>query len=46
MFANYQKRFTLTTYGSNTFSQVTGLEQVVTNGIPTYYVIDYGNTCV
>ena len=39
MFANYQKRFSITSYGGNSFSSVTGFEQVVTNSIPTYYVI-------
>ena len=40
MFENYQKRFTLTTYGNNSFGLVIGFEQVVTNIIPTYYVLD------
>ena len=41
MFANYQKRFSITSYGGNSFSSVTGFEQVVTNSIPTYYVTDF-----
>ena len=40
MFANYQKRFSITSYGGNLFYDVSGFEQVVTNGIPTYYVVD------
>ena len=43
MFANYQKRFSITSYGNNSFVCVIGFEQVVTNGIPTYYVSDYWN---
>ena len=42
MFTNYQKRFTLTTYGNNSFiGAITGFEQVITNGIPTYYVVEF-----
>ena len=41
IFANYQKRFSITSYGGNVFDTITGFEQVVTNGIPTYYVVDY-----
>ena len=41
MFTNYQKRFNFTTYGNNSLHTVTGFEQVVTNGIPTYFVLDY-----
>ena len=41
MFANYQKRFSIISYVGKAFSQVTGFEQVITNGIPTYYVLDY-----
>ena len=35
-----QKKFTLTTYGSYGFNNIKGFEQVITNGIPTYYVAD------
>ena len=43
MFASYQKRISITSYGGNSYGSlhVTGFEQVVTNGIPTYYVIDF-----
>ena len=37
MFTNYKKRFS-----TNDGNSMTGFEQVVTNGIPTYYVIDEG----
>ena len=41
MFANYQKRFSITSYGGNSFIYVKGFEQVVTNGISNYYVVYY-----
>ena len=43
MFTNYQKRFSITSYEDITFNSVTGFEQVVTYGIPTYYVVDFWN---
>ena len=41
MFENYQIRFSISSYGAKIFGYVSGFEQVVTNGIPIYYVVDY-----
>ena len=41
MIQNYRKRFSLTSYGGTNWSLLTGVEQVVTGGVATYYVIDY-----
>ena len=42
MLSNYTKRFSLTTYGGVSWSLLSGFEQVLTNGVPTYYVVDWG----
>ena len=46
MFANYRKRFSITSYGGVAISYVSGFEQVITNGIPTYYVVDFWDQLV
>ena len=44
MLNNYAKRFSLTSFGGGNWSWLTGFEQVVTNGVSTYYAIDYALT--
>ena len=39
MFANYQKRSRISPFIGDSLSYVAGFEQIVTNGIPTYYVL-------
>ena len=46
MLQNYRKRFSLTSYGDTNWTHLTGVEQVVTGGVVTYYVIDYGTSRV
>ena len=42
MLSKYTKRFSLSSYGGINWNWLTGFEQVVTNGVPTYYAIDFG----
>ena len=44
MLNNYSKRFSLTSFGGVNWNWLTGFEQVVTNGVSTYYAIDYSDT--
>ena len=46
MFTNYKIQNTITTYGNNTWNLLTGFEQVLTNGITTYYALDFGGSRV
>ena len=41
---NYSKRFSLTSFGGVNWNWLTGFEQIVTNGVLTYYAIDYSPT--
>ena len=40
IFSHFEHRFSISSYGRKAFSGVRGFEQVVTNGIPTYYVVE------
>ena len=40
MLNNYSKRFSLISYGGINWNYLTGFEQIVTNGVSTYYAID------
>ena len=42
MLNNYSKRFSLTSFGGVNWNYLTGFEQIVTNGVSTYYAIDFG----
>ena len=44
MLNNYSKRFSLTSYGGVNWIWLTGFEQIVTNGVSTYYTIDNAQT--
>ena len=39
--ANFTKRFSITTYGSTNFVYLTGFTYSITNGVATYYTIDW-----
>ena len=41
---NYTKKFTITTYGNNLWNWLTGFEQVINNGVATYYAVDFGSS--
>lgn len=41
MFNNYAKKFSLQSYGGINWDYVTGFEQVINNGVATYYVIEW-----
>ena len=44
MLANFTKRFSLTSYGGNSWGLLTGFEQIVNiYGVATYYLIDYNS---
>lgn len=42
MLSNYTKRNSITTYGGNSWGPLTGIIQVLTSGVATYYSINYG----
>ena len=44
MLNNYSKRFSLTSFGGDNWIWLTGFEQIVTNGVSTYYAIDSAPT--
>ena len=46
IYSNFTKRFILTSYGGKSFSTLTGYVEVLTNGIPTYYLTDWSTTRV
>ena len=41
MHNNYAKKYSLTNYGGISWTYLTGFEQTVTNGISTYYAVEY-----
>jgi hypothetical protein len=43
IFKNYTKKASINIYGGISWSYETGYEEVVTNGIPTFYAVDYGS---
>ena len=46
MHNNFVKRYSLTNYGGIKWTFLTGFEQVVTNGISTYYAIEFSQPSV
>ena len=44
MLKNYTKKFSLTTYGNIRWNGLTGFEQVINNGVATYFAVDYGSS--
>ena len=46
MFQNYGKKFSIDNYNGTTWGYGTGFEEVVTNGISTFYVVDISSSRV
>ena len=46
MLQTFIKRFSLTNCNGNSWSQATGFEQVINDGIPTYYIVDYSKSSI
>ena len=41
---NYTKKFSITTYGNIGWYWLSGFEQVINNGVATYFAVDYGSS--